>query len=138
MLSLGDVEFCEMDGETIMIGPRQNLRDCNIAEYEALLTGLKLAKAIGAEVLNMKSDSQLVVHQFVEIYEAKEPTLRKYFAEVKEWAKKFHKVQIEQVPREANKATAYLVRMASGDPTEELFLLAPVIELKKPSYEDAD
>ena len=46
----------------------------NMADYEALLTGMKLAKAVGAEVLNLRSDSQLVVHQFVEIYEVKEPT----------------------------------------------------------------
>ena len=54
-----------------------------MAEYEALLMGLKLATAVGAEVLNIKSDSQLVVHQFTEIYEVKEPTLKKYFTEVK-------------------------------------------------------
>ena len=54
-----------------------------MAEYEALLMGLKLEKAVEAEVLNIKRDSQLVMHQFVEIYEVKEPTLKKYFAEVK-------------------------------------------------------
>ena len=48
-----------------------------MAEYEALLMGLKLAKAIEAEVLNIKNDSQLVMHQFAKIYEVKEPTLKK-------------------------------------------------------------
>ena len=51
-----------------------------MAEYEALLMGLKLATAVGAEVLNIESDSQLVMHQFAEIYELKEPILKKYFA----------------------------------------------------------
>ena len=62
------------------------------------MTGMKLAKAVGAEVLNIKSDSQLVVHLFAEIYEVKEPTLRKYFAEVKKWPATFHRVQMEQIP----------------------------------------
>ena len=33
----------------------------NEAEYEALLTGLKLAKALGATELDVRSDSQLIV-----------------------------------------------------------------------------
>ena len=85
----------------------------NRAEYEALLMGLWLAKAIGAEVLNIKNDCQLVVHQFVEIYKVKEPTLKKYFKEVKKWSAKFHKVQVEQVPRKANEEADSLARMAS-------------------------
>ena len=84
-----------------------------MAEYEVLLTGLKLAKVIGAEVLNIKSNSQLVVHQFAEIYNVKEPTLKKYFAEVKKWSAKFHQVYIEQIPRDANEEADYLAKMAS-------------------------
>ena len=33
----------------------------NAAEYEALILGLKLAKAIGVKVVKVKSDSQLIV-----------------------------------------------------------------------------
>ena len=84
-----------------------------MVEYEALLIGLKLAKDVGAKMLNIKSDSQLVVHQFTEIYEVKEPTLKKYFAEVKKWSAKFHQVYIEQIPRDANEEADYLAKMAS-------------------------
>ncbi|CAL8145589.1 unnamed protein product [Prunus armeniaca] len=35
----------------------------NEAEYEALLAGLRLAKEMGAEQIQIFSDSQLVVHQ---------------------------------------------------------------------------
>uniref|UniRef100_A0A2N9F4E1 RNase H type-1 domain-containing protein n=1 Tax=Fagus sylvatica TaxID=28930 RepID=A0A2N9F4E1_FAGSY len=35
----------------------------NEAEYEALLIGLKLAKALGATELDVRSDSQLIVGQ---------------------------------------------------------------------------
>uniref|UniRef100_A0A2N9FUW7 RNase H type-1 domain-containing protein n=1 Tax=Fagus sylvatica TaxID=28930 RepID=A0A2N9FUW7_FAGSY len=44
----------------------------NEAEYEALLTGLKMAKILGAAELDVLSDSQLVVGQVNGDYEAKE------------------------------------------------------------------
>jgi hypothetical protein len=44
----------------------------NEAEYEALLTGLKLAKILGATELDARSDSQLVVGQVNGEYETKE------------------------------------------------------------------
>ena len=44
----------------------------NEAEYEALLTGLKMAKILGAAELDVLSDSQLVVGQVNGDYEVKE------------------------------------------------------------------
>jgi hypothetical protein len=50
----------------------------NEAEYEALLTGLKMAKVLGATELNVLSDSQLVVEQVNGDYEAKEGRMQQY------------------------------------------------------------
>ena len=50
----------------------------NEAEYEALLTGLKLAKVLGAAELDICSDSQLVVGQVNGEYEAKEECMQQY------------------------------------------------------------
>ena len=44
----------------------------NEAEYEALLAGLRIAKALGAEKIVLKSDSQLVIGQVRRDFEAKE------------------------------------------------------------------
>ena len=44
----------------------------NEAEYEALLAGLKVARALGAENVVLKSDFQLVIGQVRGEYEAKE------------------------------------------------------------------
>ena len=44
----------------------------NEAEYEALLTGLRIARALGAENIVLKSDSQLVIGQVRGDFEAKE------------------------------------------------------------------
>ena len=50
----------------------------NEAEYEALLTGLRIAKALGAEKIVLKSDSQLVIGQVRGDFEAKEARMQKY------------------------------------------------------------
>ena len=42
------------------------------AEYEGILTGLRLEKALGAENLLVQSDSKLMIWQILEEYEAKE------------------------------------------------------------------
>ena len=50
----------------------------NEAEYEALLTGLKMAKILGAAELDVLSDSQLVVGQMNGDYKAKEKRMQQY------------------------------------------------------------
>ena len=44
----------------------------NEAEYEALLAGLRIARALGAEKIVLKSDSQLVIGQVRGDFKAKE------------------------------------------------------------------
>ena len=50
----------------------------NEAEYKALLTMLKLAKALGATELDIFSDSQLIVGQVNGVYEVKEEQMQQY------------------------------------------------------------
>ena len=49
----------------------------NEAEYEGILTGLRLAKALGAKNLLIQSDSKLVIRQIKGEYEAKEERMQK-------------------------------------------------------------
>ena len=44
----------------------------NEAEYEGILTGLRLRKALGAKNLLVQNDSKLVIGQIKEEYEVKE------------------------------------------------------------------
>ena len=44
----------------------------NEAEYEGILTGLRLRKALGAKNLLIQSDSKLIIRQIKEEYIAKE------------------------------------------------------------------
>ena len=50
----------------------------NEAKYEALLTGLSLAKSLGAKNLIIQADSQLVIGQVKGNYEANEERMQKY------------------------------------------------------------
>ena len=50
----------------------------NEAEYEGILTGLRLGKAFGVKNLLIQSDSKLVVEQIKGEYEAKEERMQKY------------------------------------------------------------
>ena len=59
----------------------------NAAEYEVLLTGLKLAIEVRAEHLKVYSDSQLVVNQVKGTYQVKEPNIIRYMQKAKQLLK---------------------------------------------------
>lgn len=50
----------------------------NEVEYEAILTGLRIGRALGAKNILLKSNSKLVVGQIRGKYEAKEGRMQKY------------------------------------------------------------
>jgi ribonuclease HI len=50
----------------------------NVAEYEALVHGLKLAKEIGIRMILCFGDSDLVVHQVSGEWDAKETNMASY------------------------------------------------------------
>ena len=61
------------DGEVLKYGVQLKFpATSNEAEYEGILTGLRLGKAFEVKNLLVQSDSKLVVGQIKEEYEAKE------------------------------------------------------------------
>ena len=85
----------------------------NEAEYEALLKGLELAKSLGAEIVVVRGDSQLVMGQVNGTYEAKEERMKRYLNKVRRLTKKFREVHFVQVPREENVEADTLAKEAS-------------------------
>ena len=55
----------------------------NEAEYEALVVGLDLTKAVGAENVVVHCDSQVVTSQINGGYECKNERMKRYLEEVK-------------------------------------------------------
>ena len=64
----------------------------NEVEYEAVIPGLNLARSIEADKLEVCSDSQLVVKQIEDSYEARGEKMILYLKKVRELLKKFVRV----------------------------------------------
>ena len=86
----------------------------NVAEYEALLHGLRSAIALQADSLHIYCDSQLVVNQILEDYAAKDEKMKTYLVEAKKLLGKFKHVQIEHISRDLNGHADALVNLASA------------------------
>ena len=75
----------------------------NIAEYRALILGIKLSTEHNAKRTLFKSDSELMVKQIKGEYKVKNAQLKLLFAEAQSLLKKLPNWKIMHVPREENK-----------------------------------
>ncbi|KAL5568572.1 hypothetical protein UlMin_025147 [Ulmus minor] len=106
----------------------------NQAEYEALLSGLRLAKEVSARHLTIYSDSQLVVSQVNSEFQAKGEKMASYLEKAKEAMNQFDTVTIIQVPRAENTNADALALLATGL-EERLLKTVPIEILEAPSIE---
>jgi ribonuclease HI len=84
----------------------------NVAEYRALLLGIELAAAHGAEELELVGDSELIVRQIEGRYKVKDVTMKELHAEVKAALAPFASWSIRHVRREHNADADRLVNQA--------------------------
>jgi ribonuclease HI len=75
----------------------------NIAEYKALIFGIKLSVEYNARRVLFKSDSELMVKQIKGEYKVKNAQLKLLFTEAQSLFKKLPNWKIMHVPREENK-----------------------------------
>ena len=104
----------------------------NEAEYEAVIARLNLAHSMEANQLEVSSDSQLVVKHIEDSYEAKGEKMILYLKKVREFLKKFIRVQVKHVPRAENSQADALEKLATAS-QEDLGKLIPVEHLLEPS-----
>ncbi|MBI4139492.1 ribonuclease HI family protein [Candidatus Woesearchaeota archaeon] len=71
----------------------------NVAEYKALIKSLEIAVKIGAAVVTIIMDSELVIKQMNGTYKVKAKHLREYYEKVKMLEKRFVKVVYKNVSR---------------------------------------
>ena len=84
----------------------------NETEYEALVVGLDLAKAIGATSVVVYYDSQVVMSQVNGDYDCKGERMKKYLEQVRKLMSKFQ-TKFVQIPREENEQADCLAKAAS-------------------------
>ena len=92
----------------------------NEAEYEALLTGLRIARALGAKNIVLKSNSQLVIGQVRGDFEAKETRMQKYLKLTNQLVSTFHRAEFVQIPRDQNAEADKVAQSASADDRDKI------------------
>lgn len=90
----------------------------NKAEYEGILTGLRLRKALGAKNLLIQNDLKLVIGQIRGEYEAKEERMQKYLRLMKHLTREFDTVEFVQIPRSQNIGADEVSKLASSEKRE--------------------
>ncbi len=84
----------------------------NVAEYQGMLYGLRMAEKLGARHVELISDSQLMVRQMTGEYRVKNAGLKPLYEEAKALASRFSRFEIRHVRREQNTEADRLVNQA--------------------------
>lgn len=74
----------------------------NVAEYEALLWGLRVARCLGATELLVRADSELVVKQLRGEYRVKNEGLKPLFLKAQALRQAFASIEFQHVRRAEN------------------------------------
>jgi ribonuclease HI len=106
VLEADDGTVLAAHGETIGIATN------NVAEYSALVEGLRKADEVGVDELEVVSDSELLVHQMRGEWKIKNDALRELWEEANDLADRIRKVTYTAVRREHNELADQLVNEA--------------------------
>jgi len=90
----------------------------NVAEYRALVEGLRKAVEVGVDELEVVSDSELVVHQMRGEWKIKNDALRLLWDEAQDLAGQIRNVRYTAVRREHNELADRLVNEALDAETD--------------------
>lgn len=74
----------------------------NVAEYEALLLGLRRAVELGARAVEVRADSELLIRQLQGRYKVKHPAMQELFGKAQTLLARLGTVKFTHVPREKN------------------------------------
>jgi ribonuclease HI len=89
----------------------------NVAEYEALVNGLRIAIELGVRRLDARGDSQLVIDQVMKNSHCRDPKMEAYCDEVRRLEDKFYGLDLNHVARRYNETADELAKIASGRTT---------------------
>ncbi|XP_048605535.1 uncharacterized protein LOC125583040 [Brassica napus] len=106
----------------------------NEAEYESLIAGLRLAKAVKAKRLSAYCDSQLVASQFSGDYDARNDRMDAYLKIVQGLAAEFEFFELVKVPRGENICADALAALGSKL-HDQVKRTIPIHRIEKPSID---
>ena len=91
------------EGEELRSSLRLEFRTTNNeVEYEAIIAGLRMGLELGAEFVEIRSDSHVIVGHIRGEFEAKGEKMKMYLSKVQRIQSSFQKFSIMKIPREEN------------------------------------
>jgi ribonuclease HI len=100
-------------GETVAeIAEFLGVRTNNYAEWTAVELAVRRARALGASVVDLRTDSELVARQIAGRYRVKHPDLKPIHARVMALLAEFTTYTVGHVPRERNREADRLSNVA--------------------------
>jgi ribonuclease HI len=85
----------------------------NVAEYEALVNGLRIAIELGVRRLDARGDSQLVIDQVMKNSQCRDWRMEAYCDEVWRLEDKFYGLELNHIARRYNETADELAKIAS-------------------------
>jgi ribonuclease HI len=89
----------------------------NVAEYEALVNGQRIAIELGVRRLDARGDSQLVIDQVMKNSHCRDWRVEAYCDEVRRLEDKFYGLELNHIARRYNETADELAKIASGRTT---------------------
>ena len=105
---LSDPAGAVVDEAAEVLGTTTN----NVAEYRALLLGVRRARELGATDIEVVNDSELIAKQVNGTYKVKHPDMKPLHAEALAALGAFERWRVRTVPRAQNAAADALVNQA--------------------------
>jgi ribonuclease HI len=105
---LSDPDGNVVDEATELLGVATN----NVAEYKAVLLGLRRARELGATEVEVVNDSELIAKQINGAYKVKHVDMKPLFLESLEALRGFDSWKVRTVRREQNQEADALVNQA--------------------------
>lgn len=106
------VSICTSGEEVATISEAIGIATNNIAEYTALLEGLKRAIEMQAKIVHVNADSELMIKQMKGEYKVKNPDIKIIFNQIKSLVSQIEKVSFTHVRREYNQRADALANLA--------------------------
>jgi ribonuclease HI len=89
----------------------------NVAEYEALVNGLRIAIELGVRRLDTRGDSQLVIDQVMKNSHCHDRRMEAYCDEVRHLENNFYGLELNHIARRYNETADEPAKIASGQTT---------------------
>jgi ribonuclease HI len=109
----------------------------NVAEYEALVNGLRIAVELGVRCLDARGDSQLVIDQVMKNSHCRDQKMEAYCDEVRRLEDKFYGLELNHVARRYNETADGLAKIASERTTVPLDVFSKDIYQPSIKIDDA-